>query len=388
MLKNFAHLYSGRLDCSSFFINLNLGYTLKKLILMNPGPVNVTDKVRDAQLQGDLCHREPEFSALMGSIRKKLLQAFEIEQEYSAVLITGSGTAAMEMAISSCLTPNRSILIIQNGVYGERISKMADVYKMDKHLLSYNWGETLKIAEIEQSLKQNASIEVIAMVHHETTTGLLNPLPEIALLAKQYDKRLVVDCISSLGGDEINFKQYPIDFVVGTANKCIHGLPGVSFVLHRKIDLSRIKDIPSRSVYLDLTEHLKAQEKGDSLFTPAVQAHYALDTALDELLEETVFGRIKRYRKAAENLRNGFKDIGLEFLIPEDQQSNCLTALKIPNGISYDWLHDKLKENGFVIYAGQGLFNRKIFRIANMGNIQDEEFTLCLKILKECFAKV
>ena len=169
---------------------------------MNPGPVNVTDKVRDAQLQGDLCHREPEFSDLMGSIRKKLLQAFEIEQEYSAILITGSGTAAMEMAISSCLTPNRSILIIQNGVYGERISKMADVYKMDKHLLSYNWGETLKIAEIEQILKQNASIEVIAMVHHETTTGLLNPLPEIALLAKQYDKRLVVDCISSLGGDD------------------------------------------------------------------------------------------------------------------------------------------------------------------------------------------
>jgi 2-aminoethylphosphonate-pyruvate transaminase len=355
---------------------------------MNPGPVNVTDKVRDAQLQGDLCHREPEFSALMGSIRKKLLQAFEIKQEYSAILITGSGTAAMEMAISSCLTPNRSILIIQNGVYGERISKMADVYKMDKHLLNYNWGETVKIAEIEQTLKQNTSIEVIAMVHHETTTGLLNPLPEIALLAKQYDKRLVVDCISSLGGDDINFKQYPIDFVVGTANKCIHGLPGVSFVLHRKVDLPRIKGIPSRSVYLDLTEYLKAQEKGDSLFTPAVQAHYALDAALDELLEETVSGRIKRYRKTAENLRKGFKDMGLEFLIPEDQRSNCLTALKIPNGISYDWLHDKLKENGFIIYAGQGLFNRKIFRLANMGNIQDEEFALCLKILKECFAKV
>ncbi len=355
---------------------------------MNPGPVNVTDKVRDAQLQGDLCHREPEFSALMGSIRKKLLQAFEIKQEYSAILITGSGTAAMEMAISSCLTPNRSILIIQNGVYGERISKMADVYKMDKHLLNYNWGETVKIAEIEQALKQDTSIEVIAMVHHETTTGLLNPLPEIALLAKQYDKRLVVDCISSLGGDDINFKQYPIDFVVGTANKCIHGLPGVSFVLHRKVDLPRIKGIPSRSVYLDLTEYLKAQEKGDSLFTPAVQAHYALDAALDELLEETVSGRIKRYRKTAENLRKGFKDMGLEFLIPEDQRSNCLTALKIPNGISYDWLHDKLKENGFIIYAGQGLFNRKIFRLANMGNIQDEEFALCLKILKECFAKV
>ena len=360
---------------------------MKKLILMNPGPVNVTDKVRDAQLRGDLCHRESEFSDLMWSIRNKLLQAFDIEEEYSPILITGSGTAALEMAVSSCLTPDRSILVIQNGVYGERISKMADAYRMNKHTINYKWGEIPKLNEIEQALQKNSSIEVIAMVHHETTTGLLNPLPEIALLAKKYDKRLVIDCISSLCGDNINFKQYPIDFAVGTANKCIHGLPGVSFVLHRKKDLSRIKDIPARSIYFALTQHLKAQEQGDTLFTPAIQAHYALNTALEELLEETVDGRIERYRKVAQNLRKGFKEIGLEFLIPENLQSNCLTALKLPNGVSYDWLHDKLKENGFIVYAGQGLFNEKIFRIANMGNIQDEEFTRCLKVLKECFNK-
>ena len=354
---------------------------------MNPGPVNVTDKVRDAQLRGDLCHRESEFSDLMSSIRKKLLRAFGIEQEYSATLITGSGTAALEMAVSSCLTPGRSMLIIQNGVYGERIGKMADVYGMDKHVLSYGWGEAPRLEEVEQALGENPSIEVIAMVHHETTTGLLNPLPGVALLAKQYDKRLVADCISSLGGDNINFEQYPIDFVVGTANKCIHGLPGVSFVLHRKVDLYRIEDIPARSIYFHLARHHKAQEQGDTLFTPAIQAHYALDTALDELLEETVCGRIERYKKVAERLRKGFKEIGLECLIPEGQQSNCLTALKLSNGISYDWLHDRLKENGFIVYAGQGLLNKKIFRIANMGNIRDEEFTLCLKVLKECFAK-
>ena len=106
------------------------------MILMNPGPVNVTDRVRDAQLRGDLCHREPEFSDLICSIRKNLLRAFNIEKEYSTVLITGSGTAALEMAVSSCLTPNRSILIIQNGVYGDRISKMADVYRMSKHTIN------------------------------------------------------------------------------------------------------------------------------------------------------------------------------------------------------------------------------------------------------------
>ena len=131
-----------------------------------------------------------------------------------------------------------------------------------------------------------------------------------------------------------------------------------------------------------------AQERGDTLFTPAIQAHYALDTALDELLEETVATRIEHYRKVAEMLRKGFKEIGFEFLVPEGQRSNCLTALKLPNNISYDWLHDRLKANGFVIYAGQGLFSKKIFRIANMGNIQGDEFDRFLKVLKECFTEI
>ena len=361
---------------------------MKRTILLNPGPVNVSNKVKEAQLRGDLCHREPEFSDLMFSIRNKLLQAFKIEQEYSAVLISGSGTAALEMAVSSCLSPGRSLLVIQNGIYGERICKMANAYQMNKFVLSYAWGKPPLLEEIEKILKNNPSIEVIAIVHHETTTGLLNPLSEIAELAKQYDKRLLVDCISSLGGDNIDFKKYPIEFAIGTANKCIHGLPGVSFVLHRKNDLERIKIIPARSVYFHLAGHRIAQENGDTLFTPAVQPHYALDAALDELLEETVAGRIKHYLKTAGKLRKGFKEIGLEFLISEGQKSNCLTALKLPNGISYDWLHDKLKKNGFVIYAGQGLFSDKIFRIANMGDIQDNEFDLCLKVLKECFQKL
>ena len=152
---------------------------MKKMILMNPGPVNVTDRVRDAQLRGDLCHREPEFSGLMGSIRKKLLQAFNIEKEYSATLITGSGTAALEMAVSSSLAPDRSMLVIQNGVYGDRIGKMADVYRMNKHTINYNWGEIPRLEEVEQALQENSSIEVIAMVHHETTTGLLLSLIHI-----------------------------------------------------------------------------------------------------------------------------------------------------------------------------------------------------------------
>lgn len=360
---------------------------MKRTVLLNPGPVNVSDRVRDALLRGDLCHREKEFSLLMASIRARLLKVFGIENHYTSALISGSGTAALEMAVSSCLSPGKTILIIQNGVYGERIAKMADVYGFNKQVIAYAWGQPPQMEDIESALKSHPEIEVVAMIHHETTTGLLNPLEPLCTLAKRYGKKVLIDCISSLAGDRIDFESCPIDIAVGTANKCLQGLPGVSFVLFRKEDLCRLKSIPARSLYFNLFAHHGAQEAGDMLFTPAVQAHYALDEALDELMEETVARRIERYQNAARLLRNGFKEIGLKFLIPEGHQSNCLTSLELPDGVTYPWLHDRLKENGFVIYAGQGNFNNQIFRVANMGDIRTEEYERFIDVLKKCFAK-
>ena len=353
---------------------------MSRTVLLNPGPVNVTDRVRQALMLPDLCHREKEFSDLMAAIRTKLLKAFDIEEEYTSVLVSGSGTAALEMAVSSSLSPGRSMLVIQNGVYGERISKICEVYQFRQRTIKLKWGEPPSLEDIENELKQNPDIEVVALVHHETTTGLLNPLEKVGALARHYGKVFLVDCISSLAGDEIDFKS--IDIAVGTANKCVQGFPGVSFVLFRKKELQRLRKIPERTLYFNLTGYHKAQEAGGMLFTPAIPAHYALDVALDELIEETVAGRIKRYAKAAAFLRAGFRDIGLEFLIPQGWRSNCLTSLRLPKGVSYEKLHAELKANGFVIYAGQGDLSATIFRIANMGDIRTEEFEHFLKVLK------
>jgi 2-aminoethylphosphonate-pyruvate transaminase len=362
---------------------------LKPPVLLNPGPVNVTPRVRDALLRGDLCHREVEFSDLLAAIRQKLLKAFDIEDEYTSVLVSGSGTAALEMGVSSCLSTGKSMLIIQNGVYGERIEKIADIYKFPKHVLNYDWGQPPSLEDIENALKEHPDIEVVALVHHETTTGLLNPLQAVGELAKKYEKKFLVDCISSLAGDEVDFKTCPIDFAIGTANKCIQGLPGVAFVFFQKKDLCRLKNIPARSLYFNLMATHRAQEAGDTLFTPAIQIHYALDEALDELLEETVPGRIGRYKTAAGLFRKGFLEMGLEFLIPEGHRSNCLTALRLPEGIDYAHLHARLKSQGFVIYAGQGNLQNKIFRIANMGDLKKEDIETCLQALKEtCSQKI
>ncbi len=357
---------------------------MKRLVLLNPGPVNVTDKVRDAMLRGDMCHREYEMTELLQSIREKIVTAFQIEDEFSAVLISGSGTSALEMGVSSCLSEGKSILVIRNGIYGDRIAKMADAYKLPKLTVDTPWGTPPDLEKIEKVLKENPEIELVAMVHHETTTGLLNPLNEVGIIAKKYGKKLLVDAISSLAGDPVDFKHSQIDFAIGTANKCIQGLPGVSFVLTRKTELNRLEKVPSRSLYFDLFQNLKSQEKGITLFTPAVQMHYSFEVALEELLQETVEERIERYADAAKLLRQGFRDLGLELFIQESLLSNVLTSLKLPSDVKYEKLHDELRQRGFVVYAGQGGLSEQIFRVANIGDIKKEEFQSFLAALKEC----
>ncbi len=358
----------------------------KRIVLLNPGPVNVTKRVESSLLRGDLCHREKECTDLIASIREKLVKIFNIEKNYTSALVSGSGTAALEMAVSASVSPNRKALIINNGVYGERIAKIAQCYGLETKVLEYAWGDLPKLNEIDDALKTDSKIEIVMVVHHETTTGLLNPLGPISDIVHRHQRALLVDCISSLGGDEFDFKLWKPEICVGTANKCIQGFPGVSFALIQKDDLSRIGKIPPRSLYFNLPSHVKAQDKGDTLFTPAIQAHYALDEALEELGEETVGGRIKRYGDAANFLRRGFQNLGLEFLLPVENYSNTLTSLKLPQGITYTRLHDDLKQRGFVIYAGQGGLSKTIFRIANIGDIRREEFEEFLIELGNCLS--
>ncbi len=358
----------------------------KRVVLLNPGPVNVTKRVEFALLRGDLCHREKECSDLIDSIRQKLIKVFNIEKDYTSALISGSGTAALETAVSASVSPNRKALVINNGVYGERIAKITQCYGIEAIVLNYAWGELPNLNDIDNALNNDPKIEVVMVVHHETTTGALNPVGAVAEIVHRHERVLLVDCISSLGGDELNFDLWRPHICVGTANKCLQGFPGVSFVFIRKDDLPRIEKISPRSLYFNLAGHIKAQDKGNTLFTPAIQVHYALDEALDELDEETVAGRVGRYGKAAEFLRQGFKKMNLEFLLPIENYSNTLTSLKLPEGVIYPKLHDDLKEKGFIIYAGQGNLSKSIFRIANIGDIREEEFQEFLVELGNCLS--
>ncbi len=354
---------------------------MKNYILLNPGPVNVSPRVQQALLRGDLCHREEEFSDLLVAIRTKLLRAFA-PQDYTAVPVSGSGTLAVEAMVSSAMPEGRKLLVMNNGVYGERMLRMAEAHRIPTVELRYNWTERPDLGQIESTLQADPTIHAVALVHHETTTGLLNLVNEVGAITRRAGRWLLLDAVSALASEELDMVRDGVDLCACTANKCIQGLPGVSFVLVRNEAMAAMQQYPQRSLYLHLPLHWEAQERRSIPFTPSVQAWYALDEALDELLEETVAKRIQRYHAAAHLLRDGFARLGLKSLLPPDLQSHSLTSLMLPEGVTYPPLHDGLKERGFIIYEGQGKLQTGVFRVANMGHLTLDDFRQFLTALE------
>lgn len=347
------------------------------MILLNPGPVNVSERVRQALLRPDICHRESEFTELLHGIQAKLLKAFVpgAEADYAAVLMTGSGTSAVESALMSSIPHGKRILIINNGIYGERLSQMVGLHRLGVSELKYEWMVKPDPERLRLALRQHPEAHGVAMVHHETTTGLLNPVKDIAEVVDSQNRVFILDAISALGGETIDIAGSHMYMVAGTAGKCIQGFPGVSFVLVRKGFLERMRAYPKRSWYLHLTHYVDDQGRGTVPFTPAIQIYYAFDEALNELLEEGVAKRIQRYKKMAALIRSRMATIGIKPVLTPERQSNSITAFYLPEGVSYQSLHDRLKAQGYVIYAGQGNLENKIFRVANMGALTEAQFT-------------
>ncbi len=346
------------------------------MILLNPGPVNVSPRVTAALGRGDLCHREPECAELLARIRARLLRAFALRGGFAAVLLTGSGTAAVEAAVTSVCSERGRLVVVSNGVYGERIAAMAAAARVAHTVVESPWTSPPDLDAIEGALEA-PDVEAVAVVHHETTTGLRNPVAEIARRARACGKLVLVDAVSGLAGDALDSDD--CDLVVGTGGKCIQAFPGIAFVLVRDEVLARLATYPRRSLYLSLATYVRHPMP----FTPAVQVAYALDEALAELLEETVPGRITRYAAAAALLREGFARLGLECVLPPARRSNTITSLRFPAGRTYAELHDALKARGFVIYEGQGWFAREAFRVANMGALRRADFERFLGALGE-----
>jgi 2-aminoethylphosphonate-pyruvate transaminase len=356
--------------------------------LLNPGPVTLTPRVRAAMLQPDLCHREPEFAALQTEIRERLAAVYpEGASDFEAVLLTGSGTAAVEAMAGSLIPRNGHALVVANGVYGERMAAIVEAQGKTVHLVRSEWTEPMNLAAVRQILSSEPRITHVLAVHHETTTGRLNDVAALGALCSHFDVPLLLDCVSSFGGEEIDFENWNLEACAATANKCLHGVPGVSFVLARR-EILQSSQSGATSVYLDLFRQYAEQRKGSSPFTQSVHVCYAMLEALRELEDSGGWrARHERYAALSSQVFNGLRAQGVEPLLDLAAPSSAvMTAYRIPQDHNYSSLHDFLKASGFVIYSGQGKFTQEIFRIAVMGAIASADVECLISAFREFWA--
>jgi len=351
-------------------------------ILLNPGPVTLSPRVREAMLRPDLCHREPEFAELQTGIRRKLLNVYDLDDAiWAAALMTGSGTAAVESMISTLMPRDGKLLVVENGVYGERMQRIADRYGIAHARLTHEWQSPIDYAALDRALGEDGGITHIAVVHHETTTGRLNDLDPLADICRRHNVSVLLDAVSSFGAETIDFTQLPIAGCAATANKCLHGVPGTCFVITARAALASAQP---RNLYLDLSAYIAAQDNSGTPFTQSVQTFYALEEALDELAESGgVAERRSLYQHRMGAVRTTLATLGIEPLLSDDDCSCVLHAYHLPEKTTYEHLHDALKTAGFVIYAGQGEYATSIFRISMMGEISSADRDRLLSALRQ-----
>lgn len=355
-------------------------------LLLTPGPLTTSKTVKEAMLF-DSCTWDDDYNlGVVQNIRQQLVALATDKKEYSSVLLQGSGSYAVEAVLGSAIGPKEKILIISNGAYGARMAEMVQGLGIS-HCI-YDCGEVSlpDLQQIEQILQQDNPITHIAMVHCETTTGILNPIEKVAKLAKQYQKRYIVDAMSSFGGVPMDIAELNIDFLISSANKCIQGVPGFAFVIARTEALERCKG-RSRSLSLDLYAQWRCMEdfQGKWRFTSPTHTVLAFAQALKELAQEGgVAARFQRYQGNQYKLVSGMRKLGFTTLLEDSLHSPIITAFYSPNSPDYQFkqFYQNLKSQGFVIYPGK-VSQSDCFRIGNIGEVYEKDIDALLVAIEK-----
>jgi 2-aminoethylphosphonate-pyruvate transaminase len=381
-----AHSHAG--DTMALVNQLLAEKDLPGHVLFSPGPVMTSARVKAALVHHDVCHRDEDYSAVVGRLQAKLRPVFGASPEHEMLLLTGSGTAAMEMAISSVIPEGKKILVVSNGAFGDRLDEIAALHGIGRVMLRYPWGELPDAAAVGRALASDPEIAGAALIHHETSVGLLNPVREIGRLCYEHGVTLIVDAVSALGAEDVDVVRDHVDICYSSANKCLHSVSGVSFLCVAPTVWARIADIRPRVYYLDLKRHRRyLEELRQTPFTPAVSSFFALETALDELAEGGgVPARRSVYRERALRIRRVFADLGFESFTNTGRESSTISTLRLPDFLTVDGLYRGLKQRGFVIYGCKGQLAARHVQVANMGEIPDATLDAFLAAVSEVVA--
>ncbi len=363
----------------------------KDKTLFTPGPLTTSQNVKQAMLR-DLGSRDVAFIEVVSHIRQTLLALAGVSSEkgYEAVLMQGSGTFGLESVIGSTVPANGKLLVIINGTYGDRIAKIAKVLKIDVATLEYAPNTAPIPSDVDRMLTEDQAISNVAVVHCETTTGIINPIEEIGQIIKQHEKVYFVDAMSAFGAVSFDFEKCGIDFLVSSANKCIEGVPGFSFAIFRR-DLLLATEGWARSVSLDLLAQWQGLEaNGQFRFTPPTHVILAFEQALGELQAEGgVEGRAARYRANYEALVAGMREMGFAEYLRSELQGTIITAFRDPNHphFQFEEFYARLNDKGFVIYPGK-VSSTDCFRIGNIGHLFESDIRALLVAIRATLSEM
>jgi 2-aminoethylphosphonate-pyruvate transaminase len=357
--------------------------------LLTPGPLTTSLKTKQAMLH-DWGSRDASFIETNRRVRNEILAIVDAEKTHVCVPMQGSGTFAVEATIATLLPRDGKALILVNGAYGQRMTKMLD-YMGRAYIVLETFEDTQpSLTELEVTLKADSTITHVLVVHCETTSGILNPLEEVAEIVAKHGRSFIIDAMSAFGAIPLSAKNIQFDAVMASSNKCLEGVPGMGFAVIRQSALERCKG-NAHSLSLDMYEQWVTMENTNQWrFTPPTHVIVALDAAISQFVDAGgVEGRNKRYSNNRKILVDGMRGMGFETLLPDHLQAPIIVTFKMPSNPSFNFqfFYDQLKDEGFIIYPGK-LTVSPSFRIGCIGNLGADEMEGVLAAIKETIIKM
>lgn len=353
--------------------------------LLTPGPLSTSKGVKATMLR-DWCTWDDDYNSIVRDLRRRLVALATPAQGYTSVLMQGSGTFSVESVIGTAIPENGKLLVLVNGAYGQRIATIAA--RLGIPCVVHDSGETARpdLVALRSELDRNPEITHVAVVHCETTTGMLNPVEEVGAVVKAAGRIFIVDAMSSFGGIPMDAMAIGADYLISSANKCVQGVPGFGFVVARREELEACAG-RARSLSLDLYDQWRTMEDkgGKWRFTSPTHVVRAFATAMDELdAEGGVAARHARYSASQRLLVEGMRRLGFETLLPDELQSPIITSFISPTEPSYRFqdFYEALKAKGFVIYPGK-VTSGETFRIGNIGEVCPQDIQRLLAAIDE-----
>jgi aspartate aminotransferase-like enzyme len=359
-----------------------------RLNLRIPGPTPVPDDILQAVAHPMVNHRGKEFAGVITRVAERLKDFFVTSQD--VMILSCSGTGGLEAAVVNCLSPGDKVLAVTIGSFGERIATIAETYGAQVTALPYEWGQAAHGEDVRKALKDDPEIKAVLITHNETSTGVTNPLAQIAEVVREFDKLLIVDAVSSLGAIPFEMDAWGIDCVVTGSQKGWMVPPGLAFASLSERGWKAYEQAKMPRFYFDLGKHRDAQAKGQTPFTPAMPIFFGLDIALERMSLEGMESIFTRHRKAGAQTREGVKRLGLELLCQDERYaSDTVTAVKCPEGIEVSAVRGMMEdEYNIVLAGGQGKLTGKIFRIGHLGLVNEQDIRETIDALGEVLNKL